>query len=494
MPTLMSAGGRARDAEEGVAKLEAQWELLLKKQGFEDSFQNAILERVQTPRGSFRPSPASVPSLAPQPSPAPSNRALFADVEEVSARLQVGLDEQDSARSMGEPSLHGPTAGAPAPQQPGAQVLMLSDFATSQGVQFKNGDPVVLVRHGQRGWSLVCDSEGRKSWVPVSYLLGGARKGKGAEREGQSPALGDGRYELLQLEPAQPSGGKQWRDPSLITPPQPQVPEPRSVPHTESSTPHLGEPPKFKSMEIDARVNEKFSEWAADDGDAARTREQEQLGRLPLGPIGHPSQPDLNVNLPPGMGFVYPSDIRRIEDTVTALEQSMMRLASQQQRRGNHLATRIDHLQGLADVNLLAELEQALFKEREQQEKDSYAWSLEKRQLERAVQQLSSDLSALAQNAKRQAEQEQEEEWRGERRKLMQELQSERERASWMEDRLFAQAPLDGAGDQENQMQAIKQQLLAAHKDKTALAQKLHEVQELLAERDVGKPFCVWVG
>ena len=344
---------------------------------------------------------------------------------------------------------------------------------------------------------LWCATRKVKSWVPHSYLHQ-PEAPEQSEAAIVSPS-GDGRYELLKMDRKLSWGNHDEREGKSVT----------SIP--SASRPSEDEPPKLKSIELDARVNEVFSAWAADGSKVASSaHEHEQLDRMSLLPQEHGICAQKgHGHLPPSMGFVYPSDIRSIEDTVTALERTMQMIVGQQRQSSDRLATRIDQLKELTNINLIVDLEQELFREREEREKEAYAWSLEKKQLEFAVLELKSGKES------------DEEDWRSseERRELMQELQSERERAAKFEDRLLAeksamtsqqdvktalhrqqlkdqqsaldqlQAALgDGLHGPDNirrqQVNALSLQLSAAQKDKSALAKKLQEVQELLAERD----------
>ncbi len=63
-----------------------------------------------------------------------------------------------------------------------APVYMCKSFSTSQGLKLNRGDNVTLVRQGKRGWSLVRDAQGAKSWVPQTYLRWEERSTSGTEK------------------------------------------------------------------------------------------------------------------------------------------------------------------------------------------------------------------------------------------------------------------------------------------------------------------------
>jgi hypothetical protein len=154
----------------------------------------------------------------------------------------------------------------------------------------------------------------------------------------------------------------------------------------------------------------------------------------------------------------------------------------------------INQIKGLANMDMIAKLEQEIFKERETHDKERHTWTVQKRQLELDLQRNGTNTQV---------------DWHQERRKLLLELEAERERANWIEQRLISiqarsiptvlptdeqpeptqqapvargEAPGYGESDMNQEVQSIVQKL---EKENSAMRQKLQALQEELAERDV---------
>ena len=98
-----------------------------------------------------------------------------------SKALQIADSDGAGEASAGSPLQHAPAKNnfsqaedgkfqPSIPTGPTDLVHMGSSFTTSQGVHLHSGETVTLVREGKRGWTLVRDGRGVKSWVPKAYL------------------------------------------------------------------------------------------------------------------------------------------------------------------------------------------------------------------------------------------------------------------------------------------------------------------------------------
>lgn len=435
--------------------LEVKWGQLIKREGFDASFQNAILERVQTPtRAPLRPASSEVP-----PMPAPSHMwprevsamsprdggGVSANVEEVPVHLRgravnlIGANDvycdphvissaysstvdaltYNSASSWTETGLsekrifeRRESAYSTMSDAPSSRFVLISDFASSQGAQLRAGVGVSLVRHGQKGWVLVRDREGRKLWVPQTYL------------QPDKIVNGDGRVPMHAM-------------PVRSAPPAAAIPAMCAVSEVSNES-------NDKISVIESMEQEMFEPWLTEGVEAPpRSQEKERLSSRPC---------DFN-------------------------EQILREDAKQQQEK---LYQRVSQLHGLVDMDLVVKLEQVIVKEREEREKERLLWCGERDQLKLAAQmhQVQSTSSGG----------EGETVWQNERRRILQELHSERERAAWLEDRLLAS---EGAAVQAPPAQdlLLENQRLqeALEKTKTEMAannahhrRQLQEQQEAL--------------
>ena len=334
----------------------------------------------------------------------------------------------------------------------GAQLSLVSQFTSSQGVEMKTGSGVVLVRHGQRGWILVRDAKGLKSWVPEAYLHSVGRSNVEA-----TIGRGDGRHDLVrpQVMRHDLSSNFAVRSPDFegSTEIARQQPFPaRSVARAAAAR-GMAEPMscvaeakhthEVASSVVQSRIicemeHEMFESWVSDAVEA-RTHSH-----------ALPALLDDDV----AQAFVYPSDMRSLEDAASSLEHCFSMLERVLQRRvfeeqthRERVGQRIEGLEGVADVNMLFTIQEAMFKEREEREKERYDWSVQKKQLNLAVQ-LHQEQAAQRNTAGAAAT------WHDERRQLMNDLQSERERAGWLQDRLLASAD-NASGSAEPSVQNL---------------------------------------
>jgi len=295
---------------------------------------------------------------------------------------------------------------------PSSRFVLISDFASSQGAQLRAGVGVSLVRHGQKGWVLVRDREGRKLWVPQTYL------------QPDKIVNGDGRVPMHAM-------------PVRSAPPAAAIPAMCAVSEVSNES-------NDKISVIESMEQEMFEPWLTEGVEAPpRSQEKERLSSRPC---------DFN-------------------------EQILREDAKQQQEK---LYQRVSQLHGLVDMDLVVKLEQVIVKEREEREKERLLWCGERDQLKLAAQmhQVQSTSSGG----------EGETVWQNERRRILQELHSERERAAWLEDRLLAS---EGAAVQAPPAQdlLLENQRLqeALEKTKTEMAannahhrRQLQEQQEAL--------------
>jgi len=437
----------------GNDDLEVKWEQLIKREGFDVSFQNAILERVQTPTRTPRPASSQVPPMpvlshmSPREVFAMSPRdggGVSANVEEVPEHLRgravdlIGANDvycdphafsstsstvdalnYNSASSWTETGLsekrifeRRDSAYSTMSDAPSSRFVLISDFASSQGAQLRAGVGVSLVRHGQKGWVLVRDREGRKLWVPQTYL------------QPDKIVNGDGRVPMHAM-------------PVRSAPPAAAIPAMCAVSEVSNES-------NDKISVIESMEQEMFEPWLTEGVEAPpRSQEKERLSSRPC---------DFN-------------------------EQILREDAKQQQEK---LYQRVSQLHGLVDMDLVVKLEQVIVKEREEREKERLLWCGERDQLKLAAQmhQVQSTSSGG----------EGETVWQNERRRILQELHSERERAAWLEDRLLAS---EGAAVQAPPAQdlLLENQRLqeALEKTKTEMAannahhrRQLQEQQEAL--------------
>jgi len=327
----------------------------------------------------------------------------------------------------------------------GAQLCLVSEFTSSQGVEMKTGSGVVLVRHGQRGWILVRDAKGLKSWVPQAYL-------QSVGRSNLEPTIGrgDGRHDLIRLLSNFAVRSPDFERSTEMARQQPfparsvapaaaarGMAEPMS---SVAEAKHTHEP---ASSVVESRIicemeHEMFESWVSDAVEA-RTHSH-----------ALPALLDDDV----AQAFVYPSDMRSLEEAASSLEHCFSMLERVLQRRAFEVQThrervgqRIQGLEGVADVNMLFKIQEAMFREREEREKERYDWSVQKKQLDLAVQ-LHQEQAAQRNAAGAAAT------WHDERRQLMNDLQSERERAGWLQDRLLASAD-NASGSAEPSVQNL---------------------------------------
>ena len=408
----------------GNDDLEVKWEQLIKREGLDVSFQNSILERVQTPTRTPRPVSSEVPPMpvlshmSPREVFAMSPRdggGVSANVEEVPEHLRgmavhlIGANDvycdphafsstsstvdalnYNSASSWTETGLsekrifeRRDSAYSTMSDAPSSHFVLISDFASSQGAQLRAGVSVSLVRHGQKGWVLVRDREGRKSWVPQAYL------------QPEKVVNGDGRYKLMNAATVVHQPADVFRVPNQAMP-------------VRSAPPAAGIPAMFAVSEVSNESNVKIS--------VIESMEHEMFEPwLTEGVEAPPSSQEkerLSVNTS-----------RHCEFTEKILQED----AKQQQEK---LCQRVSQLHGLVDMDLVVQLEQVIVKERQEWEKERLAWCGERDQLKVAAQ--------LHQVQSTSSGGEGESAWQNERRRILQELHSERERAAWLEDRLLA--------------------------------------------------------
>jgi hypothetical protein len=478
-----------------------RWEQLLKRKGFDDSFQNSILERVQTPRTHSQSNKLHVPEMPawnreetwPKPNRDSSigdssmsprtgweKGGVSANVEEVPAHLReraVGsmLDVSSnssfngkfdsintSANSGCEMSALRGLAYTTAADAPNTNLLIISNFVSSQGVELKARSKVSLIRHGTRDWVLVRDTRGLKSWVPRSYL-----------QVIPTPAMLAGNEKISQ---------------------QPSILESKQNETFESDVSE-GVRKILHKVHFKADDRSPFTTASANDGPQQQHEGQSSSH-------GSMSQEIVLKTLLALRG------IDRLDALVTSLEQTMGRLVSAAHSQAFNLHVKeenakmeretleqwINQIKGLANMDMIAKLEQEIFKERETHDKERHTWTVQKRQLELALQRNGTNTQV---------------DWHQERRKLLLELEAERERANWIEQRLISiqarsiptvlptdeqpeptqqapvargEAPGYGESNMNQEVQSIVQKL---EKENSAMRQKLQALQEELAERDV---------
>ena len=354
-PSTADRTGSALDPD-----LSTRWKQLLKREGFDQSFQNAILERVQTPRRSLQTGISQLPSLnstlSSEPvlstfgSPMTSKVASMVEgnVEEVPPHLRKralslkGMNDDEQGSSIDAEKLQ--------------TVLMGSDFISSQGVKLNAGTIVTFVRKGKRGWTLVRDSKGLKSWVPHSYLTAddcpddtcqtlNDMSGEITKKEGVN--LRQQKFAFLKSESYQVLNDLSGE----------------ILDGDEHGTMHPGD------CVHDTMEDERFAAWMS----------------------------EVVENKP--QAILSQSNISKIEEIVIALERNMDMISGMSLRRAfeqlcmqeddklkkEQLALRVGELKELADVDLFVKIEERVYKEREQHEKERYMWFLEKKRLEAAL-------------------------------------------------------------------------------------------------------------
>jgi len=478
-----------------------KWEQLLKRKGFDDSFQNSIFERVQTPRTHSQSNKLHVPEMPawnreetwPKPNRDSSigdssisprtgweKGGVSANVEEVPAHLReraVGsmLDVSSNSSFNGKfdsintsansgceiTALRG-LAYTTAADAPNTNLLIISNFISSQGVELKARSNVSLIRHGTRDWVLVRDTRGLKSWVPRSYL-----------QVISTPAMLAGNEKISQ-------------QPSIL----------ESKQHEPFESDSEGVRKILHKVHFKTDDRSPFTTASANDGPKQQHEGQSSSSH------GSMSEEIVLKTLLALRG------IDRLDALVTSLEQTMGRLVSAAHSQAFNLHVKeenakmeretleqwINQIKGLANMDMIAKLEQEIFKERETYDKERHTWTVQKRQLELALQRNGTNTQV---------------DWHQERRKLLLELEAERERANWIEQRLIAvqarniptvlptdeqpepaqqapvargEAPGYGESDMNQEVQSIVQKL---EKENSAMRQKLQALQEELAERDV---------
>jgi len=467
-PPLQSVSPAAASPDD----LEAQWEQLMKREGFDVSFQNAILERVQTPIRTPRPASTSQMPAMPSPShtwprevspmsPRMGGGGVSANVEEVPAHLRgravdlisasdIYCDPHvvssassvadalnyNSASSWTElglaerrfPERRGESAYSTLSDAQSARFVMVSDFTSSQGVHLKAGVGVSLVRHGQRGWILIRDIEGLKSWVPQAYLQ--------PDKDFKEDEIvhGDGRYELMNAATGVHQPADLFRVPTQAMPV-------RSTPPTASTqamcpVSEASNESNDKLSVLESMEHEMFEPWMTDGVEVPRRSKatESPSTQLPRTP-SHGCRPEQST---------FSLDVKAMEAIVEGLEESVLLLVKaigqrnltermfreDEQQQRERLGQRVSQLHSLADIDMLVKLEHEIFREREEWEKERHTWCVERNQLQLAV--------AAQLNQSKSSGDEGESTWQSERRQILQDLQSERERSAWLEDRLLA--------------------------------------------------------
>ena len=441
--------GRRLDAPTAAVaddELGLKWKQLLQREGFDDSFQNSILERVSSRQtvgsasGLAHASPSVQPAASPPPglsfpsadqlsssestheAVAPLGGGVSAHVEEVPAYLRgrveglaslsnVSVNQQRddaTSRVVGTDTPENPIFRS----SPDIKMIMASDFTSSQGVKVRAGAMVTLVRNGQRGWTLVRDGNGLKSWVPQAYMIP-------ADKELPHQTLNDHSGEIFSSVPAV-SGDVRTAE------------RPRA--HRAASDDHLD------FQVLNDQSGEIFN--SSVDGPVALSDKVAQLTGRSKGEdeifeawiaerLGNQS----------GLAITPPQQETEIK-----------------QQWAQTLGKRVGEMQGMADLSLLVKLEQQIFKEREAQEKERYVWSLEKRRLETLLDMQEAVL----------------EEHNGVKRRST--------------DRSLPAGHAldeDTAAKLKSEIRSLEQRLSTSHDENVALRKDIQELTEHVADRDI---------